>query len=368
MPPYLGSGHPLQAFVHDRAYATSALMAVALAKAFPKLLQEQSNLEDTSASPLKLSLFGVKCDQDSATVADWFTVLGYETSVLDVNPPSDHGNSRLVDIHLEGAQELSMVLRHLQALLCALDQDHVHWIGKEETLNIVNAAQPWLQQHPAFAGIQAAMLQMPNTAKRNSRDNLVEANEDFSLPTPRNLYRNSTENEVFNETLTGIIRKEKGTAVLVWFPESAELAISLCQLEAVQRLSLMDLQPDFLQGIVPKLNAANISPDLKRKLQLQIGSPIYHGEFIVGFDTLVLEGMLGKLPQHQWPAMASTLFAHAKPKIVFVVEPMGKELKAWVDTVTKEYPFEAEFLIPKISEAPKAVPMAIVIFKHSPNK
>lgn len=358
--PYLGSGHPLRAYVHERAYATSSLMAVALQKGFPAL---ENVVAHPDSAPIRIRMNTVTCNLGPSVVEGWFSELGYQVSISESHPTLQDGQrAQFIDLELTTGLSLPSVIGHLQTLLCAMDQDHVHWIGKDATVSIFNAAAPWLENHSAHAAIKSALLGVPYTAGRNARQNLVEENETFSFPTKKAFYRNPMEAQQVHQEIRELIPLQSNTSVLHLFPESGQLAAGLCQNAHIYKVSLVDIVPEHLQVIVQELNGLALSAESKRKVQLLVGAPIFHGELESGFDVHVIEGILGKLPSHQLAAVASTVFHHGAPKCMIVVEPMGKELKNWAAEIVKEYPFDVEFKIPKVTDAPKAVPMALAIF------
>ncbi len=365
-PPYLGSGHPLQAYVHDRAFLTSSVTTHALTHAFSKLILGASENEGQLAIDLHITLNAVKCNRDQTTLSEWFSPLGY-TVIFPHNESDTRKRTETIDFTLECTLPLPIVFQHLHALISALDKDHVHWIGREASVAVANAAQSWLTGHPAGPEITAAILSIPNNIRRNSRDNLVEANDRFPIPQPNPLYRSEIESAEIAAALETVLLKNEMKSALILQPEDKNLVSALCKSEHIIKVSLIDLFADHLQQIATAVQALGLPVAFLRKIQLQAGSPIYHNEAFRDFDAVILEGSLTKLPSHQWPALASTVFAHTHPKIVLVVEQMGKPLKTWAEQVTKEFAFEVEFLMPKLTDSPKAAPMSVAIFKPQQN-
>ncbi|HEX2900397.1 MAG TPA: hypothetical protein VHS96_11820, partial [Bacteroidia bacterium] len=263
---------------------------------------------------------------------------------------------------------LPAILWHLQGLLVALDQDHVHWIGRDDTLAIANAALPWLETHPQGEAIKAAILGMPQTGKRNSRMNLVEPHDHFGPTPPRNFYRNAVEAVELSQTIAKLILAKGQKSAMIVMPEGNGLAEALAVSDQIHQILLIDLETEHLQALARAVGQSALSIDQKRKFNLLTASPLYHGSHLKGPDAVILEGLLEKLPEHHWSAMASTLFLHGQPKMVVAVEPMGKPFKAWAEAVAKEYNFQLEFQTPKISDPAKAVPLGLAIFTaHSNN-
>jgi hypothetical protein len=364
---YLGSGHPLKAFVHDRVYTTSSITGCVLSQAFPKLQMGIAEADISPSFELQITLNGVKCNRDHTILSAWFSPLGYTLELQEVADSIQNGSST-TDIQLTCSLPIPLVFQHLQALLAAMDEDHVHWIGREASVAIANAAQPWLSVHPSGKEITSSILSIPNNIRRNLRDNLVEANDQFPIRQSIPLYRSEIESAEIAAVLEKVLLKNEMKSVLILQPEDKNLVSSLCKSEHILKVSLIDLFADHLQQIATAVQAFGLPPALLRKIQLQAGSPIYHNEAFRDFEAVILEGSLTKLPSHQWPALASTVFAHSHPKIVLVVEQMGNPLKTWAEKVAKEFAFEVEFLMPKLTDSPKAAPMAIAIFNPQQNK
>jgi hypothetical protein len=356
--PYLGSGHPLQAFVNTRPYATSALMSVAIGKVFGKLLEQEMPAADS-----EVLLAAVDTRFDKATVEAWFKPLGYEVEIRQ--EAQDH--ARCKDIMLHGNLPVSTILKHLQALLCALDGDHVYWIGREATLAIAQAATHWLEHHPERTAIQSALLVMPYCAPRLSRSNLVEPQDTCAPPPKRNLYRSPAEKAELNQILIETILRLECKSVLQVMPENESLATGLARSEQVGKLLLIDLQMDYLQEIVQSLNQGTLPPEAKRKISLIPASPIYQNDQFKEFEAIILEGILDKLPSHQWPALGATFIRHCKPRLIAVVQPMAREFKDWVAALGKEYLLDAEVIVPKLADPVKGPPLGIAFFTLKEN-
>lgn len=357
---YLGSGHPLQAFVHWRAFASSSLMAVALQKLAGRLVTRE-----LVPLHLEITATAVACNHDATTLQQWLGPWGYTVESKRVQRISNHpewGNTPCVDLILSCMLPLPTALQQLAILLCALDPDHVHWVGREATLSLIHASVPFLEYHPEQTAILAALQSLPYTSQRTARGGLAEPQDSFALPPKRKLYRNATEEAELAQSMTAFLHTHRCTSVLVVMPESPLLTERLATTADIARVMTIDLVVDQLQAVAHTLNAATIPIQEKQKITLSQASPLYQNADLKGFDALVLEGILDKLPSHQWPAMEATLFKHCQPRLILVVHTMGKAFRAWATAAALEHQMEVEIAVPKISESPKGIPLALAVF------
>jgi 3' terminal RNA ribose 2'-O-methyltransferase Hen1 len=149
-----GDGFALGAYVNDRPYAASSLLAVALGRVF------RSAMAGTCAArpdllgvplPLEIHVPAVPDEGDTALVARLFEPLGWQVAVgvgpLDPAVPA-WGDSTYADVRLTGTFTVADALRHLYVLLPALDGGKHYWVGPDEVDKLVRSAGEWLGGHP----------------------------------------------------------------------------------------------------------------------------------------------------------------------------------------------------------------------------
>ncbi|WP_329455086.1 3' terminal RNA ribose 2'-O-methyltransferase Hen1 [Streptomyces sp. NBC_01497] len=142
-------------YVNDRPYAASSLLAVALSSVFRTALRgDCRTMPERAASPLPLRIEvpAVSARGGAELVKRLFEPLGWtavtaEPVVLDEQFP-EWGDSRYVQLTLEGEVRLSDALRQLYVLLPVLDGAKHYWVAPDEVDKLLRAGEGWLADHP----------------------------------------------------------------------------------------------------------------------------------------------------------------------------------------------------------------------------
>ncbi|WP_345944048.1 3' terminal RNA ribose 2'-O-methyltransferase Hen1 [Streptomyces sp. SID3212] len=145
----------LAQYVNDRPYAASSLLAVALSTVFKSALRGDCRaLPERAASPLPLRIEvpAVPARGGAELVRGLFGPLGWTTVearpvALDVTFPQ-WGESRYVQLVLEGEMRLADALRQLYVLLPVLDDAKHYWVAPDEVDKLLRAGEGWLAEHP----------------------------------------------------------------------------------------------------------------------------------------------------------------------------------------------------------------------------
>jgi 3' terminal RNA ribose 2'-O-methyltransferase Hen1 len=147
-------GFALGRYVNDRPYAASSLLAVAMAKVFRTAMAGRCDARPelaAAALPLRLRVPALPCRGGPEFAERMFAPLGWTVTTtavpLDQRFP-DWGDSRYVDLHLEGTLRLADALNHLYVLLPVLDDAKHYWVNPEEVGKLVRAGGGWLAEHP----------------------------------------------------------------------------------------------------------------------------------------------------------------------------------------------------------------------------
>ncbi|MGQ4516594.1 3' terminal RNA ribose 2'-O-methyltransferase Hen1 [Streptomyces sp. DW26H14] len=145
----------LAQYVNDRPYAASSLLAVALSSVFRTALRGDCRaLPGRAASPLPLRIEvpAVSASGGADLVKRLFEPLGWSSVTaglvaLDEQFP-EWGDSRYVQLALEGELRLSDALRQLYVLLPVLDGAKHYWVAPDEVDKLLQAGEGWLADHP----------------------------------------------------------------------------------------------------------------------------------------------------------------------------------------------------------------------------
>ncbi|MGW6739418.1 3' terminal RNA ribose 2'-O-methyltransferase Hen1 [Streptomyces sp. NPDC055025] len=145
----------LAQYVNDRPYAASSLLAVALSTVFKSALRGVcAALPERAARPLplRIEIPAVPARGGAELVGKLFGPLGW-TSVearpvaLDERFPQ-WGESRYVQLVLDGELRLADALRQLYVLLPVLDDAKHYWVAPDEVDKLLRAGEGWLAEHP----------------------------------------------------------------------------------------------------------------------------------------------------------------------------------------------------------------------------
>jgi SAM-dependent methyltransferase len=149
-----GGPFPLAAYVNDRPYAASSLLAVALRKVFGTAMSGTcTERPDLPAARLELSahLPVLPCRGGEELLRRVLEPLGYTVSAsavpLDAAFPG-WGDSPYFDVRISAVCRVRDLLGQLYVLLPVLDDDKHYWVTKDEIGKLVAAAGEWLAGHP----------------------------------------------------------------------------------------------------------------------------------------------------------------------------------------------------------------------------
>ena len=167
---------PLAAYVNDRPYAASSLLAVAIRKVFGTALRGTcAERPDLPAARLQLSahLPVLPCRGGEGLLRRLLEPLGYEVSAtavpLDAAFP-DWGDSPYFDVRISAACRVRDLLGHLYVLLPVLDDGKHYWVSQDEIGKLVDGAGQWLAGHPERDLIVRRYLRhQPGAGRRGHR-------------------------------------------------------------------------------------------------------------------------------------------------------------------------------------------------------
>jgi len=145
---------PLAAYVNDRPYAASSLLAVAMRKVFGTALRgECAQRPELPATTLDLAarLPVLPCRGGEELLRRLLEPLGYQVRAQPI--PLDPafpgwGDSPYFDVRLFAACRVRDLLGQLYVLLPVLDDDKHYWVSRDEIDKLAGGAARWLAGHP----------------------------------------------------------------------------------------------------------------------------------------------------------------------------------------------------------------------------
>ncbi|MEV7682736.1 3' terminal RNA ribose 2'-O-methyltransferase Hen1 [Streptomyces sp. NPDC088341] len=376
----------LAQYVNDRPYAASSLLAVALSTVFKSALRGVcAALPERAARPLPLRIEvpAVPARGGAELVGKLFGPLGW-TSVearpvaLDERFPQ-WGESRYVQLVLDGELRLADALRQLYVLLPVLDDAKHYWVAPDEVDKLLRAGEGWLAEHPeqklitsrylarrwgltrqAMERLELVRLAEADDIDVEAIDNAVEeiltdpaldgaeTGEASSDATDATATANATDTDTENATDTaagaddGRVRSftkepsladQRREAILTTLRATGAgtvLDLGCGQGQLVQAL-LKDARFTRIVGVDVSVRALAIagrrigldrmSERQAARVTLTQGALTYTDKRLKGYDAAVLSEVVEHLDLPRLPALEHAVFGAARPRTVIVTTP-----------------------------------------------
>ncbi|WP_405793651.1 3' terminal RNA ribose 2'-O-methyltransferase Hen1 [Streptomyces sp. NBC_01506] len=333
----------LAQYVNDRPYAASSLLAVALSTVFKSALRGVCKaLPERAAEPLPLRIEvpAVPARGGAELVRDLFGPLGWTT--VDVRPVAldetfpAWGDSRYVQLVLEGELRLADALRQLYVLLPVLDDAKHYWVAPDEVEKLLRAGEGWLADHPERQLITSRYLsrRWGLTREANERLELVRLAEadDIDVEAIDNAVEDPAPEETPEEK-TVSLAEQRRDAILTALRDagaSSVLDLGCGQGQLVQAL-LKDVRFTKVVGVdvsvraltvaARRLKVERMSERQAERVTLMQGSLTYTDKRLKGHDAAVLSEVIEHVDLPRLPALEYAVFGTARPATVVVTTP-----------------------------------------------
>ena len=149
-----GGPFPLAAYVNDRPYAASSLLAVAMRKVFGTAMRgECAERPGLPGQRLRLSAYlpVLPSRGGEGLLRRILEPLGYEVTAAPI-PLDDAfpgwGGSPYFSVRLSATCRVQDLLGHLYVLLPVFDDDKHYWVSKDEIAKLTGPAGEWVAGHP----------------------------------------------------------------------------------------------------------------------------------------------------------------------------------------------------------------------------
>ncbi|MFF3322736.1 3' terminal RNA ribose 2'-O-methyltransferase Hen1 [Streptomyces sp. NPDC002889] len=330
----------LAQYVNDRPYAASSLLSVAMSTVFKSALRGVcAALPERADAPLPLRIVvpALPARGGAELVHKLFGPLGW-TSVearpvaLDEQFP-EWGDSRYVQLALEGELRLCDALRQLYVLLPVLDDAKHYWVATDEVDKLLRAGEGWLADHPEHKLITSRYLSRRWGLTRQAMDRLelvrlAEA-DDLDVEDVDNAVDETTDTE---ERPVPLAEQRRGAILEALRAAGASRVLDLgCgQGQLVQAL-LKDIRFTEIVGVDVSVRALTIAGrrlKLDRlgerqaaRVTLLQGSLTYTDKRLTGYDAAVLSEVIEHLDLPRLPALEFAVFGSARPQTVLVTTP-----------------------------------------------
>ncbi|AXG80901.1 3' terminal RNA ribose 2'-O-methyltransferase Hen1 [Streptomyces paludis] len=354
----------LAQYVNDRPYAASSLLAVALSTVFRSALRGDCRaLPERAESPLPLRIEvpAVPARGGPDLVRALFGPLGWATVdaapvALDERFPQ-WGDSRYVQLVLEGELKLADALRQLYVLLPVLDDAKHYWVAPDEVDKLLRAGEGWLAEHPERQLIAGRYLARRRSLTREAAerlalirlaeaddievealDNAVEdppaedsagqdsAAEDTSggeaaveraVPEPK---EPSLADQRRAAVLTAL-RDSGASTVLDLGCGQGQLVQALLKEPRITHVLGLDVSTRALTVAARRLKLDRMGERQAGRVTLTQGSLTYTDKRLKGYDAAVLSEVVEHLDLPRLPALEHAVFGSARPGTVVVTTP-----------------------------------------------
>lgn len=342
-------GFSLGQYVNDRPYAASSLLAVALSRVFKTAMTGRCDARPELAAraiPLRLHVPVLPCRGGPELARRIFEPLGWQVSAtpiaLDEAFPA-WGDSRYVDLRLDGHLRLADALNHLYVLLPVLDDGKHYWVSTDEVDKLVKAGEGWLAGHPEKAVITRRYLGHRSGLYQSALARLAEADDtdpgefDNAVPAP-----DADEDSVLLSAGAATAAEADPPVPLAELRRGAVLAIlrasgaktvadvgcgegaltaALLRDQALTRVVAADVSSRALEVAERRLRLDQMPERQRDRLTLIQTSLTYRDQRLAGLDAIVLMEVIEHVDLPRLAALERTVFTDAAPALVVVTTP-----------------------------------------------
>lgn len=292
---FRGDRATLGAYVNDRPYAASSMLAVTLGRLFNTAMKGTCAARPELVGvplPLEVHVPAVSTAQGPALVERLFAPLGWH---VDAAP----GGPRHVDLTLRGSFTVREALNHLYVLLPVLDGSKHYWTTDEEEEKLERAGAGWLDEHPERAFIARRYI-----GRRPAPDPGAPP-----------------------------LAAQRRDALVAWLGElGASRVVDLGCGEGVLLAALLgdprfsevvgiDPSPRELARAERRLRPERLPDQVRARLRLRQSSATLLDPELAGFDAIVLSEVIEHVDLDRLPSLERAVFGSARPAHVLVTTP-----------------------------------------------
>jgi 3' terminal RNA ribose 2'-O-methyltransferase Hen1 len=320
------------AFVNDRPYAASSLLAAALAKVFGSALRGASKDRPELAAapiPLEVGVPALRCRGGAALAERLFAPLGWRVAAAPVplDPAfPEWGDSDYVALTLRGTLRLAEALNHLYVLLPVLDDAKHYWVAPDEIDKLLRAGEGWLATHPERRLVTRRYL-----AHRRSFTNAALARletaadeeapvvaEDAELP---DAVRREPLAAQRRAAVRAALAEAGASTVLDLGCGGGALLAELVGDSRYARIVGADVSVRALEMAARRLRLDRLPDRQRQRITLWQTALTYRDDRLRGFDAAVLMEVIEHIDAPRLPAVTDAVFGHARPATVVVTTP-----------------------------------------------
>ncbi|MGQ0840830.1 3' terminal RNA ribose 2'-O-methyltransferase Hen1 [Actinokineospora sp.] len=323
-------------YVNDRPYAAGSLLAVALASVFRTAMTGRCDARpELAASPIPLAVRvpAAPCRGGAALAEKLFAPLGWRVDArpipLDPEFPA-WGDSRYLDLRLDGELRLADALKHLYVLLPVMDDAKHYWVAEDEVDKLLRAGEGWLAAHPerdlistrylahrrGYVRSALAQLAELDGADEDSLDNalaepVVEASPE--RPEPLAVTR--------RHAVLAALREVGAHRVLDLGCGGGALLRDLLADNTFTEIIGTDVSAGALAAAARRLRLDSLPDRARDRIELRQSALTYTDPTLAGYDAAVLMEVVEHVDPSRLPALERAVFGTARPTHVVVTTP-----------------------------------------------
>ena len=334
------TGGVLFDYVNDRPYVSSSFLSTAISKVFGTAMTGRADAHQAlSDSPLDLSatVTMLPCRGEQEKLKSVFEPLGYEVSyetfVSDEKFP-DWGESKYVNLTINGKVRLRDLLKHLFVLIPVFDRQKHYWVGADEVEKLLRIGEDWLPEHPEKTYITGRYLNRRRSLVNMAFEQLAAANAvDGEV-----LSSESEDTEEKQDKKLNLNTQRLGSVVAALKSSGAKRVIdigcgegNLLNLLVKERqfthITGVDVSHVALERASEKLKLERAGDSMRERIQLLQGSLTYKDARFADYDAACVIEVIEHLDIPRLAAFERVLFEFAKPPVVVLTTP-NKEYNA----------------------------------------
>jgi 3' terminal RNA ribose 2'-O-methyltransferase Hen1 len=379
-----GGPFPLAAYVNDRPYAASSLLAVALRKVFGTAMRGTcAERPGLPAARLELSahLPVLPCRGGEGLLRRVLEPLGYtvSASAVPLDAAFRWGDSPYFDVRISAVCRLRDLLGHLYVLLPVLDDDKHYWVTKDEIGKLVAGAGEWLAGHPERdlivrrylrhqRGLVAeATARLLDEDRASAEVSAAERDGDAEAgPTA-----GATHTRLRDLRVAAVLRELTAVGarrVLDLGCGDGRLLARLLADPRYEAITGVDVSAAALARAARRLHLDELAPRQRDRVQLRHGSLSYADKRLAGYDAAVLMEVIEHVDPGRLDAVTHAVLGVAAPGTVLVTTPNADynarypglapgarrhpdhrfewgqaEFRAWATAAAARYGYQARF-------------------------
>lgn len=303
---FRAGGFALAAYVNDRPYAASSLLAVAIKRVFGTALKGVCPTRPELAEMVWDLAIVLPALGASALAVDLF-------EPLDWRVDADPSTSRCV---LRGAHTVAEALAHLYVLLPVLDGSKHYWVDTEEVDKLVTHGGTWLASHPMretitrryLAGQRSLISEAATRFASLAEETPAEPREDAEPRTPLAAQRRAAIVEVLEACgARRVVDAGCGEGALV---------ADLLRVARIDHVLGMDVSAEQLAKAERRLRLEDMPDRQRARVALAQSSLNYVDARLAAADAVVLSEVIEHIDEDRLTDLEAAVFALRPPNVV----------------------------------------------------